>query len=222
MGRRGGAGAGHRLVRRHRRRPGPRPSCWLPSRRSSGSTRSTGWSGSTTARPVRSFSCKRFCNASSTAAAASSGSMAWAAAAPISSSSGRRATGPAGSSSNARCSTRAWSEPSRRGSSRRRDTWDRCAAEAGHLVIFDRDEARSWDEKVFCRRESANGVEVLVWGDVMPRHHAATGVGGLEGAPEGENGYLPTRRLRPESRVGCSPSSGPADMLGRRIRTDTP
>ena len=41
---------------------------------------------------------------------------------------------------------------------------DRCAAEAGHLVIFDRDEARSWEEKVFCRRESANGVEVLVWG----------------------------------------------------------
>ena len=41
---------------------------------------------------------------------------------------------------------------------------DRCAAEASHLVIFDRDEARSWDEKVFCRRESANGVEVLVWG----------------------------------------------------------
>ena len=40
----------------------------------------------------------------------------------------------------------------------------RCAAEAGHLVIFDRDEERSWDEKVFCRRESANGVEVLVWG----------------------------------------------------------
>ena len=41
---------------------------------------------------------------------------------------------------------------------------DRCAAEAGHLVIFDRDEARSWEEKVFCRRESAGGVEVVVWG----------------------------------------------------------
>ena len=41
---------------------------------------------------------------------------------------------------------------------------DRCAAEAGHLVIFDRDEARSWDEKVFCRRESAGGTDVLVWG----------------------------------------------------------
>ena len=41
---------------------------------------------------------------------------------------------------------------------------DRCAAEAGHLVIFDRDEARSWEEKVFCRRESVGGTEVLVWG----------------------------------------------------------
>ena len=41
---------------------------------------------------------------------------------------------------------------------------DRCGAEAGHLVMFDRDEARSWDEKVFCRRESAEGAEVLVWG----------------------------------------------------------
>jgi len=41
---------------------------------------------------------------------------------------------------------------------------DRCAAEAGHLVIFDRDEARSWEEKVFRRRERAGGVEVLVWG----------------------------------------------------------
>ena len=41
---------------------------------------------------------------------------------------------------------------------------DRCAAEAGHLVIFDRDETRRWDEKVFCRKESAEGVDVVVWG----------------------------------------------------------
>ena len=34
---------------------------------------------------------------------------------------------------------------------------DRCATESGHLVIFDRDEGRSWDEKVFCRRESVGG-----------------------------------------------------------------
>ena len=41
----------------------------------------------------------------------------------------------------------------------------RCAAEAGHLVVFDRDEGRSWDEKVFRRRErSEAGTEVEVWG----------------------------------------------------------
>ena len=42
---------------------------------------------------------------------------------------------------------------------------DRCAAEAGHLVIFDRDEGRSWDEKVFRQRlAAANGTEIEVWG----------------------------------------------------------
>ena len=41
----------------------------------------------------------------------------------------------------------------------------RCAAEAGHLVIFDRDEGRSWDEKVFRRRVRAeSGAEIEVWG----------------------------------------------------------
>ena len=41
---------------------------------------------------------------------------------------------------------------------------DRCAAEAGHLVIFDRDEARRWDEKIFHRRETIEGVGIEVWG----------------------------------------------------------
>ena len=41
---------------------------------------------------------------------------------------------------------------------------DCCAAEAGHLVIFDRDPGRSWDDKVFHRRESAGKVEIEVWG----------------------------------------------------------
>ena len=42
---------------------------------------------------------------------------------------------------------------------------DRCAAEAGHLVVFDRDEGRSWDEKVFHhRRRSAGGADIHVWG----------------------------------------------------------
>ncbi|MBC8264158.1 MAG: ATP-binding protein [Anaerolineales bacterium] len=46
-------------------------------------------------------------------------------------------------------------------------TWaymDRCDAEAGHLVIFDRAPNKSWDEKIFTRRESHEGVEIKVWG----------------------------------------------------------
>lgn len=40
---------------------------------------------------------------------------------------------------------------------------DRCAADAGHLVIFDRrDEA--WEDKVFHRRESVGAADVHVWG----------------------------------------------------------
>ena len=42
---------------------------------------------------------------------------------------------------------------------------DRCGAEAGHLVVFDRSEERSWDEKVFRdRRTAESGVEIAVWG----------------------------------------------------------
>ena len=42
---------------------------------------------------------------------------------------------------------------------------DRCAAEAGHLVIFNRDEDTSWEEKVFReRRRTSGGVEIEVWG----------------------------------------------------------
>ena len=40
---------------------------------------------------------------------------------------------------------------------------DRCAAEAGHLVIFDHTEGRSWDEKIFRRTETAGGPPVTVW-----------------------------------------------------------
>ena len=42
---------------------------------------------------------------------------------------------------------------------------DRCGAEAGHLVVFDRSDERSWDEKVFRdRRTAASGAEIAVWG----------------------------------------------------------
>ena len=41
---------------------------------------------------------------------------------------------------------------------------DRCAAEAGQLVVIDRRENRSWEEKVFHRRRSGGAVPVDVWG----------------------------------------------------------
>ena len=42
---------------------------------------------------------------------------------------------------------------------------DRCAAEAGHLVIFDRREDRRWRDKIFRdRRALDSGVEIDVWG----------------------------------------------------------
>ena len=41
---------------------------------------------------------------------------------------------------------------------------DRCAAESGHLVIFDRDEEKKWEDRIFRRRESHGGVEIEVWG----------------------------------------------------------
>ena len=42
---------------------------------------------------------------------------------------------------------------------------DRCGAEAGHLVVFDRSPERSWEEKVFRdRRAARSGAEIAVWG----------------------------------------------------------
>ena len=41
---------------------------------------------------------------------------------------------------------------------------DRCGASAGHLVVFDPNEKKPWDEKVFRRDESFGGRAVTVWG----------------------------------------------------------
>ena len=46
-------------------------------------------------------------------------------------------------------------------------TWaymDRCAASAGHLVIFDRTPGKPWEEKVFHRQEQVRGHSIHVWG----------------------------------------------------------
>ena len=41
---------------------------------------------------------------------------------------------------------------------------DRCGAAEGHLVIFDRSEARSWEQKIFRRTDDADGPRVTIWG----------------------------------------------------------
>ncbi|GAB6163622.1 hypothetical protein JCM12298_27820 [Desulfothermus naphthae] len=41
---------------------------------------------------------------------------------------------------------------------------DRCGADEGHLVIFDKTKGKSWDEKIFERREKYRGKEIWVWG----------------------------------------------------------
>ncbi len=41
---------------------------------------------------------------------------------------------------------------------------DRCAAQAGHLIVFDRAPERTWEEKIFRRPPSEDGVPVTVWG----------------------------------------------------------
>ncbi len=40
---------------------------------------------------------------------------------------------------------------------------DRCGAEAGHLVVFDRSD-RTWEEKLFRRSEACDGRTIQVWG----------------------------------------------------------
>ena len=41
---------------------------------------------------------------------------------------------------------------------------DRCASRSGHLVVFDRSEARRWGEKIFRREECRPGHWITVWG----------------------------------------------------------
>ncbi|VEN73005.1 conserved hypothetical protein [Candidatus Desulfarcum epimagneticum] len=41
---------------------------------------------------------------------------------------------------------------------------DRCGAETGHLVIFDREENKSWDDKIFYRKDTFKGSPIGVWG----------------------------------------------------------
>ena len=52
----------------------------------------------------------------------------------------------------------------REGLAQTRAYMDRSGAAEGHLVVFDRTEGRTWDEKIFRRNEAEGGVPVTVWG----------------------------------------------------------
>ena len=41
---------------------------------------------------------------------------------------------------------------------------DRCDAESGHLIVFDRSEDRTWQEKIFRREAPGLGAPVTIWG----------------------------------------------------------
>ena len=43
-------------------------------------------------------------------------------------------------------------------------TWIDVTPMPGNLVIFDRDENRSWDEKIFRREDLAGENSVTIWG----------------------------------------------------------
>jgi len=46
-------------------------------------------------------------------------------------------------------------------------TWeymDRCGADEGYLVIFDREEDKPWEKKIFQQEETYQGKEIQVWG----------------------------------------------------------
>ena len=52
----------------------------------------------------------------------------------------------------------------REGLEQTRAYMDRCATAEGHLVLFDRTEGKSWDDKVYYREETEGGAPVAVWG----------------------------------------------------------
>ena len=45
-----------------------------------------------------------------------------------------------------------------------RDYMDRCGTAEGHLIVFESDQSKTWEERLFRREETTNGSPVVVWG----------------------------------------------------------
>jgi hypothetical protein len=41
---------------------------------------------------------------------------------------------------------------------------DQCAADSAHLLIFDRDPAVPWDDKIYCQEHTSGTRAITVWG----------------------------------------------------------
>ena len=41
---------------------------------------------------------------------------------------------------------------------------DKCGSDDGHLIVFDRDPAKAWEEKIFKRTETFEDWKIVVWG----------------------------------------------------------
>jgi len=45
-----------------------------------------------------------------------------------------------------------------------REYMDRCGTDEGHLMVFDRDSEKAWEEKIFKREKTYQGMPIMVWG----------------------------------------------------------
>ena len=52
----------------------------------------------------------------------------------------------------------------RSGAIRTRACMERCGADEGHLVVFDRSPDRPWEQKLFRRQEANGDAAITVWG----------------------------------------------------------
>ena len=41
---------------------------------------------------------------------------------------------------------------------------DKCGSDDGHLIVFDRDPEKAWEEKIFKRTETFEDWKIVVWG----------------------------------------------------------
>ena len=51
-----------------------------------------------------------------------------------------------------------------RGLEQTRDYMDRCGTTEGHLIVFESDPSKTWDQRLFRREETDSGAPVVIWG----------------------------------------------------------